>query len=325
MKKIFKDIGIIVLLGFLFVILMDTWLRNQNSIYKAKLTGLEKNIENIELLILGNSRAGYGINPTLFDQNTYNLANVSQSIYFDKRITEKYLDKLKKLKYVLLSIDYHTLYFSSQGRRDYWSYYAHDIKHPDRSYTMPTISPFLYGYSSKPSMAMLKRSVINNLSHNDSILDFDVENGINIEIPMKKGFITYENTDKDAFNKIAFKARADYFNRKTLNSTEKEMVMKDLEEFISILKEKNIQPILITSPCIKEFRDLLDEKVKKQNMKDIQYLVEKYQLPYFNFFDGEKFFDKNDFHNCDHLNQKGAKKYASLLNDRINSFYFEKK
>lgn len=320
MKKIFKDIGIIVLLGVLFVFLMDTWLRNQNSIYKAKLSGLEKEIEDVELLILGNSRAGYGINPTAFDQNAYNLANVSQSIYFDKRITEKYLDQMKNLKYVFLSIDYHTLYFSSQGRRDYWSYYAHDIKHPDRSYTMPTISPFLSGYSSKPSMAMLKRSVINNLSHQDSILDFDVENGINIETLMKKGFISYEKTDKDAFNKIAFEARAKYFNGKTINSAEKEAVLKDLEDFIQTLKDKNIQPVLITSPCIKEFRDLLDEKIKAQNEKDIQYLVKKFNLPYFNYFRGEDYFEKEEFHNCDHLNQKGAEKFAIILNQKLKEF-----
>ncbi|WP_196889974.1 hypothetical protein [Aureivirga sp. CE67] len=320
MKKIFKDIGIIVLFGVLFVLIMDVWLRNQNSVYKAKLSGLEKEVEDIELLILGNSRAGYGINPTLFDQNAYNLANVSQSIYFDRRITEKYLDQMNNLKYVFLSIDYHTLYFSSQGRRDYWSYYAHDIKHPDRSYTMPTISPFLYGYSSKPSMAMLKRSVINNLSHNDSILDFDVENGINIEIPMQKGFITYENTDKDAFNKIAYEARAKYFNGKTVNSNEKEDVLKDLEDFIQLLKDKNIQPVLITSPCIKEFRDLLDEKIKAQNEKDIAYLVEKYGLPYFNYFNGEEYFEKDEFYNCDHLNLKGAEKFATLLNKKLKDF-----
>ena len=124
---------------------MDLYLGNMNSLYKEKAEGLKKDAHEIEILILGNSHATYGVNPDYFTDYAFNIANVGQSIFFDKALTLQNIGVLEELKYVLISLDYHSLYFSSQrGERNIWSYYGNGIKHPSENYYKADISPFLF-------------------------------------------------------------------------------------------------------------------------------------------------------------------------------------
>jgi len=133
-------------LNFLFPILIvmagfEIYLRNINTVYSKKLSGLLNNADSIKILIVGNSHACYGVSPSQFYMNTFNIAQSNQSIYFDKRITLKYIDKLVNLKYVLISVDFHSFYFSSQGIRDAWSYYSYHIDYKDQ---LPLLSKLSY-------------------------------------------------------------------------------------------------------------------------------------------------------------------------------------
>ena len=112
MKLFFKKILFFILPLSVVVIMMDLYLANMNSLYKEKANGLLEYANEIEILILGNSHATYGVDPSSFSTSTFNLANVGQSIYFDKELTLQNLKNLKNLKYVFISLDYHSLYFS---------------------------------------------------------------------------------------------------------------------------------------------------------------------------------------------------------------------
>ena len=126
---------------------MDFYLTNMNSLYKKKAEGLKKEAHEVEILILGNSQAARGVNPNYFTDYAFNIANAGQSIYFDKELTLQNIEALEKLKYVFISLDYNSLYFSSQrGERNIWSYYGNGIKHPSEDYNKADISPFLFGY-----------------------------------------------------------------------------------------------------------------------------------------------------------------------------------
>lgn len=56
---------------------------------------------------------------------------------------------MTELKYVLISVDYHSLYFSSQKIRDDWSYFGNGVKYKDKSYFAQNLSPSLFGYTPK--------------------------------------------------------------------------------------------------------------------------------------------------------------------------------
>ena len=212
--------------------IMDMYLWNKNSIYKEKINGLEKNAENIEVLILGNSHASYGVDPSGFTMNSYNFANVSQSIYFDRRLTEKYIDKLENLKYVFISIDYHSLNFSKQsGLRNIWSYYVNGIKYKEQSYLKANISPFLFGYTPKVSISMLKDDIIDEIS-----TKFSLGTSTNLLDTINNGFIANTGSDIKVFTKKKYKIRAESFNISYDKIMERNFVLNDIKEFITELK-----------------------------------------------------------------------------------------
>lgn len=317
MKKFIVKLIIFISIPLLMILSLDIFLRNQNSIYKEKYLGAIKVKDSIEVVILGNSHANYGVDPKVFDLFAYNLANISQSIYFDKRITISLMPYLKHIKYVLISVDYHSLYFSSQPNRDIWSYYGHGIKYKNNNYLLADISPALFGYPPKISISLLKKKIMNNIKYGNHIIDFDVENGINLNDTIEKGFLSFEGINETQHTTGFYKNRIDKANNNIKTSNEKNEVLADLSDFLEILLAKNITPILYTTPTYREYNKYLDQSILNENIKDINAICRKYHIKYWNFMDSN-IFEKNDFYNGDHLNKAGAFKFGKILNDSIN-------
>ena len=243
-----KRLFVFISLPFILILVTDGFLRNKNTLYKEKLQGAIQNKEKIEVIILGNSHANYGVDPEAFDKYAFNLANVNQSIYFDKRILLSHLDEFQNLKYVLISADYHSLYFSSQGIRDVWSYYDTGIRYKTKNYLLEDISPSLFGYTPKIILSLFKGDFLNHLSKETIVVDFPVQKGVNLKDTIKNGFIGFEGKDLDAFNENKFQGRAKKFNRKVERSKEKLEIEEDLNGIIEILINRGIVPVLFTTP-----------------------------------------------------------------------------
>jgi hypothetical protein len=296
----------------------DGYIRNKNSLYKEKLQGAIQDKEKIEIIILGNSHANYGVDPNAFDKYAYNLANVNQSIYFDKRILLSHLHEFKNLKYVLISADFHSLYFSSQGIRDVWSYYDTGVRYKNKNYLLEDISPTLFGYTPKIILSLFKREIINHLSSENIVVDFPVQKGVNLKDTIQNGFIGFEGKDLDAFNENKFQGRANIFNQKYENSKEKLEIEEDLNGLLQILINRDIVPVLFTTPTFVEYNKYLNPNFENLNELDFDRISRKHNIPYWNFMNS-KLFKPEDFYNGDHLNKKGAFKFGEILNDSINN------
>src|ERR1700741_548291 len=94
-KFIFKSVlfAIPLLLGF---ILVEFWLRSIPNSYNQKRIYLEQQLDSIEVLILGSSHSVDGINPQYIHPKAFNLGNISQSMYYDKSLTLKYLSRMPR-------------------------------------------------------------------------------------------------------------------------------------------------------------------------------------------------------------------------------------
>ncbi|HEX9504031.1 MAG TPA: hypothetical protein VF974_07010 [Patescibacteria group bacterium] len=283
--------------------------------YQIKNEQLVECNKDVELLILGNSHAAYGLDPEQFALNAFNLAQVTQSLYFDKRITLKHLNEMKKLKYVLISVDFHSLYFSDEGYRNLWTYYGYGVDYKKEA---PILSKWSHaiGYNPKISIEFIKRGLDKKYNRIKAI---DVESGVDLSRPIVKGFFAYK--DSTDLQKDHLQKRASEFNSMVLPSKERNEIIKDLEDFIDELKKRNIIPILVTLPCYGPYRDLLDKKVQEQNKADILNLCEKYQIQYWDYFTMPL---KEDlFFNCDHLNEKGSAYFSAIINTRLESMKYQ--
>jgi len=318
MKKFILQVLIFLSIPLIIILLLDIFIRNKNTLYEEKYKGAITYKDSIEIIILGNSHANYGVNPNAFNLFAFNLATPNQSIYFDKRITNSLIPYLTKTKYVFISVDYHSLYFQSQGDRDIWSYYGNHIKYKESDYLLANISPSLFGYSLKVSVSLFLKTIKNNVKYGNDIIDFDVEDGVNLNDTISKGFISFEGSDESTFTIDSYKSRSNAFSNTIRTSDEKDEIVADLDSFIEILLAKNITPILFTSPTYSEFNKYLDQSIINENDQEIKNICQKYKIQYWNFMNSDWFL-KKDYYNTDHLNKMGALKFSKMLNDSLNN------
>lgn len=320
MHRFLKKLSLILILPILSIVVFDIWLRNINTSYTEKYDGLMAQKDSVQVLFLGNSHANYSIDPTAFpNYYAYNLANLNQRIYFDKRLTLKAIDEgVQNLKYVFISLDYHSLYSSNQGQREIWSYYGNGIKNEDTNYFLANLSPLFWGYTPKVSFALLKKKIKNKVKYRGlKTIDFDVEDGVNVTDTVKQGYIGRMGQNKYALTPQQFKNRVNYFNEPE-ESIRNEVIL-DLTDFIKKLKEKNIEPILFSSPTYTAYNEYLDTNILQQNAADIAEICTTYNVSYWDYMNSNKF-DLDDFYDSDHLNKKGAIKFTQMLSNRLDTY-----
>lgn len=277
------------------LVLLEIRTRNIDGQYAQKSKGLLNSADSIQLLIVGNSHANDGISPQEFEVFAYNVAFGSQSIYFDKRITLKYLDQLTSLRFVLVSVDFSSLYRLHRSGRDQFYHYYYDIDFQDQSFLLEDISYFFFGFTPK--------NALQNIFKSPSVLN--------------RGWQGHPIERSERLSKEAIKARASHFNDEVAANAElRSQILSDLEDFLEKLIVAGVQPVIITNPIHKDLYKLLDEDVLRQNHLDCQYLSTKYQVPYRSYH--LEPFDDSEYFNADHLNEVGAKRYSMMLNQFIN-------
>lgn len=324
MRIFFKKSLLFLLLPMAIVLTSDIILRNQNTLHKEKYEGAKEAVDSIEVIILGTSHAHYAVNPDIFDLYAYNLANLGQSIYFDKRITLSLLPELKQLKYVFVSIDYHSLAFSSQFDKDFWSYYGNGIKYKDENYFYANLSPTLFGYTPRVAFAMIKHRYLNIKNHGFDIIDFEVQDGVDIYKPAIKGYVGFDGRDTHNFNPDAYTVSSSWYTEVINKSDEKEEILADLEDFVQILLDNDITPIIITPPVYSEYIAYLNPSYINENIETSIEIAEKYGIEYWDFLSSDRF-SIDDFYDMEHLNKTGASKFSVMLNDSINKMNSELK
>ncbi|HEV2353305.1 MAG TPA: hypothetical protein VGR89_03635 [Puia sp.] len=216
--------------------LAEIFLRAVPTSYRIKDEQLNADASHIEVLILGNSHATYGLDPRVFSLDAFNIASVNQSLYFDKRIMLKYLGRLTNLKYVLVSVDYHSLYYSDEGARNVWSYYGYGIDYKNRI-SAAVRHCYLYGYEGPLALEFLKRPFENKYRRIRSV---DVDYDLDLRQPYKKGYVG--KIGGPFLSKDQNRERADYFNKIVHTSREHDSILADLEGLIDTLKKKISPP-----------------------------------------------------------------------------------
>ena len=322
MKLFLKKILLFNFPLIIIIIMMDLYLSNMNSLYKEKANGMLEHANEIEILILGNSHALRGVNPKYFTYNTYNIANSGQSIYFDKEITLRSLERLNNLKYVFISLDYHSLYFSIQrGERNIWSYYGNGIKHTSKNYNKADISPFLFGYSPLVSFSLLKKDILTKwkFRNHARYIDFNTEKGVCKTDTLIKGFITFSKTKINDFSRINYTNRINLYDELINTSTEKKIVLNELDKLITTLQKNGVTPIFFSTPTFKKYNTELDSSIINNNRIDAAVLCKKYNMEFWDYSINNDFI-MHEFFNPDHLNKKGSARFSKILDSRLKLY-----
>ena len=296
------------LLLFIFLEISIRFIPNTYS-YKNKY--INDSGSKIETLILGSSHTYYGINPEYLKLNSFNLANISQSLYFDNLLFKKYLKKMPNLQNIIIPVSYSSLSKvldtgeESWRKYDYQSYMNCMPDIIDKSHLKS--HSILYAKGVKKCLTAtveyltLNKSPINcnstgwgtNYTHS-TIRD--------LEVTGKKASERHENGSSDF----------------TAN-------LQKIKEIIKISESHGIKIFILITPTYISYRKNLNTIKTNSIIKNCTILSDYYSNVFFlNHFE-DKSFVKKDFYDADHLNDVGAEKFSKILNREIieltNSFY----
>lgn len=295
------------ILFFLFPIFivwggLEYFYRTVESNYSYKHRTITKKYTEIEILVLGDSHAFFGINPQYMDSKTYNFSNISQSLYFDKLLIKKHIKELKNLKSVIITIGYYSLSQQDNTKEDRWRKYFYQNQ---MQLDVPIISVFdPKGYS----LALTRRfnksmTLINKYFEEGTIIGCDTN-----------GWGNYYkiSSDKD-LDEIALKTAKKHEDF----SIDFSHNISRLQSIIDICKSNNTKVYLVDMPVYKGYIENLSSDKLAKITTTCEALDQKNENTFYINLREDPRLQKSDLYDADHLNHKGAEKFTKIIYDYI--------
>lgn len=288
----------------LVLLAVELFYRFAPNTYTEKKKILEQN-ENAEIMILGNSHTYYGLNPDFFDPETINAANISQSLYFDRLVFDKFRDKYKNLNTIILCVDYFTLSKTDDTGEDAWRKFYYE-KYMDID--VPVVSGLELGnyFLSSTRNTSINIELIKKYFKNGTLADCD-----------KNGFGNSYTKEKrlSGFSKLApviVKKHEDG----SLDFSQNQL---RIQELAALCESLGIKIILITMPVSKGYaQNVNGAKLRKITETCKALHIQNKNVYYLNLFQDSRFSD-DDFYDVDHLHNQGAEKCSKIVNDYLKS------
>lgn len=306
MKKFTKSFVFFMAPIFIIGIFSEKMLRRIPNDYSYKKKYLDENSKNINILFLGNSHVFLGINPLYIKGKSFNAAHVAQSLDFDLKILEKYKNRWDNLQFLIVRIDYTSLY-SNLETAEKWRL---------KNYS-------LY-YDIKTNNNGIENSEVfqNRMSFNiNRLYQFYVKDKSSISCT-KLGWGTSYNSK---FNHDLFKTgKTAAKSHRAKNNNLFNYNIGVLKQIIQFAKSNKTRIIFVTSPVYKSYVENLD-KNQLNNSINVAFKFSRIfpNVTYINFMT-DKTFNKEDFFDADHLNEIGAKKWSLKIDSLINALKYNK-
>lgn len=307
MKKFLKYSLLFLIPVIVFLVSTEYLLRQFPIPYKYKYEWMQKNADNVETLVFGSSHCFYGICPKFFESKAFSLANVSQGWAQDLFLLEYWADRYKNLNSIIVPISSYSwfspgLEFGGESYR--CRYY--------RIYMDCNLYPFFSLYNLEISDYTAAKNKMKSLIYSTFIKKAGWgcdEYGWSAAYPLSgKNMINWNNgTEADAAVKRHTAKSWDYIEQNYAK-------IKEMAEFC---KKRNINMVLVTTPCWHSYYDNLPQE-QLSKMYELTHKIQKeYNLPYFDYLK-DKRFEADDFYDSNHLSDVGAIKFTKILNEDIH-------
>jgi hypothetical protein len=236
------------------------------------------------------------------------MANVSQTLYYDYALLLKYLPKLTKLKIVIIDVSYGSFERFMADFPEYWRCFFYEKVYgiaPKEPVLEPNMifAPSRYSYIALYGVEQSRKQLFNN---------FKINFADNIK---PNGWCPSENDEKKRISPQKGKSRVE-FHHSIMKSEHFDVNVKYLEDMIVMLKQKQITPVLITTPVYYTYSDYMDKEKYSRYQNKMNLLTIKYNIKYLNYLHDIRF-DINDYFNNDHLNTSGAIKFSKILKEDL--------
>ena len=306
MKKVIFKL-LLFLLPFLALYpVLEFKLSTVPNLYNKKREFLESQLNEIEILTTGSSH-GDAINPEFIQRKTFTLNIMAQDLYYDVQLINQYLDKMPKLKLVILPVSYFSLEYE-MDRTKTWTlapYYYHFWGIPPQHWDS-ILNPRYFSLSAMYGWQKVLQYIDNGFTDTEW------------EIMKTTGWWLQgeqELTDTPHESQMGLYS----IQQQHIEIMRSERIpenMRLLENLIAACQSRNIQVALVTTPVHHSYSDFMDP-VKYQTMQaNLQVLVDRFGILYKNYLSDPRFLD-SDFYSRDHVNTKGSIKFSKIIDQEI--------
>lgn len=299
MKRFISKILIFTLLSLIIAIVIEYVVRSIPNPYKYKISLIEEQKKDVQLLVLGSSTAYNGINPSFFDIKTLNMALGGQGIMIDAFLVNRYLNQMPNLEAIILPVGYGTLFLPAvfgfpDGLMSYHVYYEFE---PD-CFSIDNYFEFFHRKSVRTKLERMIRGETPWFSDGMGfrgekwVGDLDAEDYI-------KGMTIEDNTDN------------------LMDKTIKKNI-KALRQIAELSEKANVKLVIVSIPFHKSFRDLASPKQWLFTDSIIDNVIKQYNNSlYLNYYSTD--FSDTCYLNSTHLNVYGAELFTKMLAHDLDS------
>lgn len=294
MKRFIIKILIFTILSLIIAIAIEFVVRSVPNPYKYKISLIEKQKKDIQLLVLGPSTAYNGINPRFFKKKTLNMALGGQGITIDAFLVNRYLHQMPNLEAIILPVGYATLFMPDvfgfpDGLMSYNVYYRFE----------PNCFSFdNYEFFHRKSVrTKLERMFRRELPLFSDSLGFRGENWI---------------ADLEAEN---------FIKGMTIEGCSDNLIdknIKALRQIAELSDKANVKLVIVSMPFHKSFRDLASPTQWLFTDSIIDSVIKQYNnCLYLDYYSTN--FSDTCYLNSTHLNIYGAELFSTMLAHDLDS------
>jgi len=253
--------------------------------------------DTIDVANLGNSHGQgafkYGGHPEL---SCANFANGSQSLPQDACLLEYYIDRFTDNAVLYISVTYPSLLNSATERSDFLSL--------NRRYYYILPPHLILNFSWREWISVKVPGLF--------IPSWRAENWKRDEF-VDLGEQTADAIDISADAKGAVERHILTHEKNGTYELNPDMIAS-LEQMVTLCKEHSVTPILVTTPFLREYNDLVPAEFLRVQQSFLNSFAQEHQIAYLDFSRDIRFQDRYDFFlNSDHLNDTGGYYFTDLL------------
>lgn len=298
-RKNFINIILFTLPLLILLLFIEIQVRKIPNDYSFKHQQVLKLGDSINTLILGSSHAFRDVNPEYLDEFSFNLSNLSQSLYYDLQILKNYIHELPNMEYLILEMSYpsltHKLNTGEEEWRKYYYYRYMNIRGLVNFFD-------LKAYSEIAQMTFFETFAKLYRYWNGKSYITCTERGWGKRVDKFDSF----DLDEDGRNTAK---RHENFN------SDISLGLDILNQIIDICNEYNIKLYIITFPVWESYREAVNPDKFNITVKVANEMDNKFDnVTYLSFWNHDAF-SREDFYDADHLNNKGSKKLTQMLNE----------
>lgn len=272
--------------------------RSMDNPYKIKARRMATSGGGISTVILGNSHSYFGIRPDLFDGEAVNLANVSQTLRYDRILLSHYSDRLDSLRMVILPVGYTSLFDTDLEDTDEWwlginyKLYMGIDRH----------SAFSRYGSELSHMAVFnnKLGVLFGLAESNLACD---SLGHGMAYTADKKYDGWELTGPE----FAVRHTAGLHPEREAEN------IAEIDSIAEFCRRRGADLVLVTMPEWKSYRDNVDPARLGRMRSVLDSISSSRGVLWLDYFSDPRF-EEDDFYDSDHLTSDGgAEKFTRIL------------